>query len=184
MRLAPRMYVQIVWIHVQQKMDCRVTLSVGGVGIAACTTANTTLIVSEAIYISVNGKLNGIMSFRQHSLLIYSHIRTAIFEKREDEMPQIFGDDFDDDDDEYLSKDLVSLVNVLSNKFNLYENYDSIDATIKFNTTIDTYSFYMISQESKVKNVYIYLIYIIYNPLIAAGLIGIVPLKSMMMRKQ
>ncbi|GFS95937.1 uncharacterized protein TNCV_4277311 [Trichonephila clavipes] len=94
-----------------------VSTSIGDICMVECQTLHGRKIMFAAVYISINQKIEDIISFLHHQLLPYSHGGAAILGNENDKIPLVLGGDFNIN---FAVDDSKPLINFLEEKNLVY----------------------------------------------------------------
>ncbi|GFX24164.1 ATP-dependent DNA helicase [Trichonephila clavipes] len=124
-------------------------------------------IMFAAVYISINQKIEDIISFLHHQLLPYSHGGAAILGNENDKIPLVLGGDFNIN---FAVDDSKPLINFLEEKFSLQLNNNPNTPTTNSGTTIDAiFTRYLDNVETRT-----YVAYFTYHN----ALVTIIPIQT------
>ncbi|KAI4475969.1 hypothetical protein M0804_013954 [Polistes exclamans] len=110
------------------------TTPIGDICIMECQTLHGRKIIFAAVYISINQKIEDIISFLHHQLLPYSHGDAAILVKEHNKIPLVLGGDFNIN---FAVDNSKTLINFLEKKFSLQLNNNPNIPTTNSGTTKD-----------------------------------------------
>jgi len=122
-------------ISVNQQNETSInTSAVGDICSARCRLNNGQFILLAVVYISPKKKIQDITDFIHETLLPYTRRGAAILNKNWGELPMILSGDFNVN---FATAEGQSLIDFLTNQFELTMNSDKAISTTRGGTTID-----------------------------------------------